>query len=337
MSNILITGGAGMIGSNLVKRLVHLGHRVSVIDNLWRGKLEYLHQDGVPVIDLDNDFHNIDLSIKGAADRILSTGDIDYVYHLADIVAGIGYVFTNQGDLFRKNLLINSNMIDSVRRYPVKGFIYVGTACSFPDHLQTGVDAAPLREEDQYPASPESAYGWSKLMGEYESQLLEKETGIPVGVIVFHNVYGAPCDYSEERSQVIPSLIRKAIEYPGKSFQVWGSGKQGRAFLHINDAVDALVSAIPGSFGQGPIQIGPDICVSIKDISELIVQVSQKDITIQFDLTKPEGDGGRRADFSKASRLLNWSPRVNIEAGIESLYRWIYAEMSKSPGLRNSS
>lgn len=328
-SHILVTGGAGMIGSNLVKRLVKLGHRVSVIDNLWRGKLEYLYEDGIPIIDLKKDFHNLDLSQAGVADQILKDDKIDYVYHLADIVAGIGYVFTNQGDLFRKNLLINSNLIDSVRRHPVKGLVYVGTACSFPDHLQTGVDAAPLREEDQYPASPESAYGWSKLMGEYESQLLEKETGIPVGVIVFHNVYGPPCDFSEARSQVIPSLIRKVIEYPEKSFQVWGSGNQGRAFLHIDDAVNALISAIPASFGQGPIQIGPDICVSIKNIAELIVRVSGKEITLKYDLTKPEGDGGRRADFSKATRLLEWLPQVGIESGIESLYSWIQNEMTK--------
>ena len=85
----------------------------------------------------------------------------------------------------------------------------MGTACSFPADKQTGVDAPPLKEEDEYPASPESAYGWSKLMGEYEALLMEKEAGIPVSVLVLHNVYGAPCDFSPERSQVIPSLIRK--------------------------------------------------------------------------------------------------------------------------------
>ena len=330
-SHILVTGGAGMIGSNLVKRLITHGHRVSVIDNLWRGKLEYLNVNGEPVIDLAQDFHNIDLSIAGAADALLSEGNIDYIYHLADIVAGIGYVFTNQGDLFRKNLLINSNMIDSVRRHPVKGFIYVGTACSFPDHLQTGIDVAPLKEEDQYPASPESAYGWSKLMGEYEAQLMEQETGIPVGIIIFHNVYGSPCDYSEQRSQVISALIRKAIEYPEKKFEVWGSGSQGRAFLHICDAVDALESAIPNAFGQGPIQIGPGTCDSIRSIAERVVEISNKPIDIKYDLTKPAGDGGRRADYSKANRLLGWSPKVNIEEGLKKLYGWIADEMSEVP------
>ena len=97
---VMVTGGAGMIGSNLVKRLVKTGCRVSVVDNLWRGKKEYLLDDGgKPVIDMDRDFHETDLSIPGAVDPLLE--GVDYVIHLADIVAGIGYVFNNQGSLFR--------------------------------------------------------------------------------------------------------------------------------------------------------------------------------------------------------------------------------------------
>ena len=138
--NILVTGGAGMIGSNLVKRLVNLGHAVTVVDNLWRGRREYLlDEEGQPVIDLDSQLFVTDLSETGAMDDLLA--GVDYVYHLADIVAGIGYVFNHQGSIFRQNLLINSNVIGSVRRNPVKGFIYVGTACSFPQQMQFGVEA----------------------------------------------------------------------------------------------------------------------------------------------------------------------------------------------------
>ena len=156
--HILITGGAGMIGSNLVKRLVWDGYHVTVVDNLWRGKIEYLlDESNTPVINLKKDLHRIDLSASNEFEDILKS--VDYVYHLADIVAGIGYVFNNQGSIFRQNMLINSNVITAVRKHAVKGFIYVGTACSFPAELQSGVDARPLREEDQYPASPESAYG----------------------------------------------------------------------------------------------------------------------------------------------------------------------------------
>jgi nucleoside-diphosphate-sugar epimerase len=321
-SHILVTGGAGMIGSNLVKQLVTLGHRVSVVDNLWRGRKDYLDDDDYqPVIDLERDFHQLDLAVPGQLDNLL--GDVDYVYHLADVVAGIGFVFAHQGFVFRQNLLINSNVVDSVRRHPVKGFIYVGTACSFPHEKQSGVDAAPLKEEDLYPANPESAYGWSKLMGEYEALLMEKETGVPVAILSLHNVYGSPCDFSEQNSQVIPALIRKAIRHPHEPFVVWGSGAQGRAFVHTEDIIAALVSALEHGLGQGMIQIGPDVCTTIRQIAETIVDISGKDIEIQFDTSKPEGDRGRCADYSRARRVLGWEPATGLREGLAETYRWI--------------
>jgi len=323
---MLVTGGAGMIGSNLVKRLTGQGHSVCVVDNLWRGRRDYLHDDsGQPVIDLDRDLVVRDLSLANQLDDLLE--GVDYVYHLADIVAGIGYVFNHQGAIFRQNLLINSNVIDSVRRHPVKGLIYVGTACSFPQGKQFGTDAPPLREEDLYPAHPESAYGWSKLMGEYETQLLADESGIPVSVLSLHNVYGPPCDFSESSGQVIPSLIRKAIQYPQQPFVVWGSGAQGRAFVHVRDVVDGLVTSIDRGLGQGAIQLGPDVCTTIREIAETIVDVSGKDIAIEFDTSRPEGDRGRCADYSKARRVLGWEPRVSLREGLEETYRWVEARL----------
>ncbi|MCK4245330.1 MAG: NAD-dependent epimerase/dehydratase family protein [Candidatus Omnitrophica bacterium] len=326
--HILITGGAGMIGSNLAKQLAANGYRVSVADNLWRGKKENLIDgDRRPVIDMEKDFYEIDLAVSNRFDHILE--GVDYVYHLADVVAGIGYVFNNQGALFRENLLINSNVIAAVRRNPIKGFIYVGTACSFPAELQSGVDVRPLREEDQYPASPESAYGWSKLMGEYEALLMEEEMNIPVSILSLHNVYGSPCDFGEEKSQVIPSLIRKAISYPEEPFDVWGSGSQGRAFVHVNDAVDALVLAMEKGLGKGLIQIGPDVCISIKEIAETIVEISGKDINIHYDTSRPEGDKGRCADFSKARKILGWEPKVKLRDSLQELYGWIETRLNK--------
>ena len=322
LSKVMVTGGAGMIGSNLVKRLVSLGHEVIVVDNLWRGRLDYLKDDaGQDVLDMARCFHEIDLKIPGAIDGLLD--DVDYVFHLADIVAGIGYVFKNQGSLFRENFLINSNVIDSVRRHPMKGYIYVGTACSFPAHKQSGVDAAPLKESDQYPASPESAYGWSKLMGEYEAMLMEQETGIPVSVLTLHNVYGAPADFSLVTSQVIPSLIRKAIRSSEEEFVVWGSGQQGRAFVHVDDVVDALVLTMGKGLGKGLIQIGPNVCTSIREIAEIVVSISGKPINIRFDTSRPEGDRGRCADYSRAQEVIGWTPKVDMRSGLTDLYRWI--------------
>lgn len=313
-----------MIGSNLVKRLVKEGHDVSVIDNLWRGKLEYLNdENGKPVIDLDTNYFNIDLTEIGAADDIIAR--YDYVIHLADIVAGIDYVFSNQGDLFSVNNLINTNVFQAVRKAgkdKIKGLIYVGTACSFPLTRQNSLDVIPLREEELFPALPESAYGWSKLMGQIEIGFLEKECGIPCCTLMFHNVYGSPCDYGE-RSQVIPALIRKAVNYPAEPFNVWGSGKQGRAFIHVDDIVEALVLALDKGWGHGWIQIGPSECTSIKEIAEAVVEISGKDIDIFYDTTKPEGDKARSADFTKAREILGWEPKVDLKEGLRRQYEWV--------------
>ena len=329
MSKILVTGGAGMIGSNLLKRLTKLGHDVMVIDNLWRGKLDYLNDfsSGKPVIDLNKNFFNIDLSQE--IKDITPFKDVEYIIHLADVVAGIDYVFNNQSNLFRQNVLINSNTIELAKQIKVKGYIYAGTACSFPLELQNSFDYKLLKEENLYPANPESAYGWSKLMGIYETELMEKDFGIPTLTLMFHNVYGSPCDYSVARSQVIPSLIRKAINYPKEDFLVWGSGKQGRAFIHINDIVDALVLGLEKGLGNGYIQIGPDVSTTIAEIAKSIVKISGKDINIVFDTTKPEGDKARAADFSKATRVLGWKPRISLEEGLKETYQWIEARIKE--------
>lgn len=316
-----------MIGSNLVKRLISLKHEVLVIDNLWRGKLEYLNdvQTSKPVINLNTNFFNIDLSQE--IKNIEAFRNVEYIYHLADVVAGIDYVFNNQSSLFRQNVLINTNTIDLAKRLKVKGFIYAGTACSFPLELQNSFDYRLLKEEDLYPANPESAYGWSKLMGIYEADIMQKELGIPVLTLIFHNIYGAPCDYSEKRSQVIPALMRKAINYPNEDFIVWGSGKQSRAFIYVDDVVDALILGLQKGLGKGYIQIGPDFSTSIAELSAHIVKISGKPIKVVFDTTKPEGDKARAADYSLASEVLGWKPSTSLEKGLSETYQWMEMQM----------
>ncbi len=320
-----------MIGSNLVKRLVKEGHDVYVMDNLWRGKIDYLNDEaGKPVIDLDTHFYLVDIAKGDGMDDVVSR--MDYVIHLADIVAGIGYVFNNQGELFRQNNLINTNLFHSVRKAGkerIKGLIYVGTACSYPLTRQNSLDVIPLREEELYPAMPESAYGWSKLIGQLEIGYLEKETGIPCCTLQFHNVYGSPCDYGA-CSQVIPALIRKAVNYPDEPFNVWGSGEQGRAFIHVSDIVEALCMALEKGWGHGWIQIGPSECTSIKTVAEEIIKISGKDIKPFYDTTKPEGDKARCADYSKAKAILGWEPKVRLEDGLREQYEWVKNQIEKS-------
>jgi nucleoside-diphosphate-sugar epimerase len=313
MKNFLITGGAGMIGSNLAQRLLTTGN-VFIVDNLWRGKRE-----DVSFIE-DNRFYQRDLLIPGQLDDILKENKIDVVIHLADIVAGIGFVMKNQGMVYHNNTLINTNVFHSIRNSTVKQLINIGTACSFPKHIQNSI-SSQLKESELYPADPESAYGWSKLMSCYEAELLSKETDIIVTNLLFHNVYGSPCDFGE-RSQVLPSLIYKVIR-GDTSLEVWGTGNQGRAFLHVDDAVESIVLAIEKRVSD-TIQIGPDTCTTIREAAEMILMISGKKVPILYDTTKPEGDMGRCADYSKAKMILNWSPKVSMVEGLTRLYSWIF-------------
>jgi GDP-D-mannose 3', 5'-epimerase len=316
----LVTGGAGMIGSSLIKRLASIGHEVIVVDDLSRGSLDNLIDEEGQVVNFETNFFKKDLTQPGVLDKHLK--DIDYVFHLADVVGSIDYVFDNQLFVFHQNIIMNTNVIDSVRKSNIKGYVYTGTSCSFPKELQTGKQK--LQEGQQYPANPESSYGWSKLMGEYEASLLEKTTDIRVATFVFHNVYG-PSIFDTKTAQVIPSLIKKAIDCPnGGKLEVWGNGKQGRDFIHVNDAINALLEFKKG-FGQASIQIGSGKFTTIKELAEIIRKISKKHFNIQFDKTKLIGDLGRYASIEKAKKLLCWHPEIPLEDGISSLYNFMVA------------
>ena len=319
---ILVTGGAGMIGSNLVKTLISQNHDVTVVDNFWRGKLNYLKNDDVLVT---NKIINADLRDYSKTLEVIQ--GFDFVFHLADIVAGINYVFDNQLFLWRSNIMINSNAINACIENNIKNLVYVGTACSYPKEKQSYIGPPLFKEEDAYPAEPESSYGWSKLMGEYEAELALETGKINVGILRLHNVYGPPCELDPAKSQVIPALCRKAILYPKEPFIVWGSGNQRRSFVYIDDIIDALVDVRARGMNKGVIQIGTDHSDSIADIAKKIMSISGKDINIQFDLDKPEGDVDRAADCSKAKQILDWSPKVSIDKGLEKTYEWCLREL----------
>ena len=182
---------------------------------------------------------------------------MDIVFHLADVVAGINYVFSNESSLYRTNTLINTNTLKACIKNKVKKYIYAGTACSYPKSKQSKLNPPPFIEEEVYPAEPESAYGWSKLMGEYEAELAFKSGLINIEILRLHNVYGTPAELDPSISQVIPALCRKVIESKNKGLLVWGSGKQKRAFVHVDDVVQGFMKTINKKTKfSGVIQLG---------------------------------------------------------------------------------
>ena len=231
----------------------------------------------------------------------------DVVYHLADVVAGIDYVFSNEAFVFRQNVLINSNVFKCCSESGVEATIYVGTACSFPAHLQAkrnGVVA--LREDQTYPASPESSYGWSKLMGEYEGELAQKTGKLNVGILRLHNVYGGGIDYYNEKVaktlQVLPALCLKAIESTrntdssDRKLSVYGSGYQYRDFVHVSDVVRALLLCKSRGMGKGVVQIGTGEA-TIAYSARMVAQLARKHLGTPVYSTPrrqcQEGDRGR--------------------------------------------
>ena len=320
---ICITGGAGMIGSTLLKKLINDNHDIIVIDNLWRGKVENINSiDGW---NFSKNFYNLDLADKSNEEMLLEIlKETQVIIHLADIVAGIGYVFNNQYEIFKINNTINTNIFSIATKLNIKKILYAGTACSFPKNLQLSLTSI-LKESQLFPAEPESAYGWSKLIGTLELQYMAEKHNINVTTLMLHNVYGPFCDIDPKRSQVIPSIIRKLIELkPNETLDVWGSGKQGRAFLHVDDVANAFKLALEKDNLPQIIQIGPDNCTSIKDlVTVLINDIIDKPINVHFDTTKPEGDLGRCADYSIANESLGWSPQVNLKEGLIDTYNWI--------------
>jgi GDP-D-mannose 3', 5'-epimerase len=331
---IMVTGGAGFIGSTLVKKLKKLKYTsVKIVDNFWRGKLENLidQESGSYVIDAKHDICNVDLTVHLPTYHVLRNAD--WVIHLADAVAGISFVFDHQSWLYRENILINTNVLSSAIQHKVSKYIYVGTACSYPLEAQesgTAANPAALHEDQVYPAHPESSYGWSKLMGEYEISLTKN---LSSSVLRLHNVYGNGADYADPtKSQALASIIRKAIMYPVENFSIWGDGLQYRDFVFVDDVVDALVLAMQRDSFKGAVQIGTGVPTNLRDAATLVAHLTQKclnkTLEIKFDTSMRNGDQGRVAIIKKAQRILSWMPKVSISQGISMNYAWVLRDMA---------
>jgi nucleoside-diphosphate-sugar epimerase len=325
----LITGGAGFIGSHLVKALRNAGvyaSQIKVLDNLWRGRLANLQYDnGSWAIEPTADFCAMDL--RNEQDTMRYIRGADYIYHLADIVAGVAYVFSHQEAVFHDNVLINTHTLQASKHNRIPNYIYVGTACSFPKGLQEGPGIHALTEDQTYPAEPESAYGWSKLMGEYAAELAMRPGVFNVGLLRFHNVYGPFSDYSPQSSQAIPSLIRKALQYPSEPYIVWGSGSQYRDFVFVDDIVKALLLVRDKGMNKGVIQLGSKHATTILDLAtevgDIVGKRTKQDIPIAFDVSQPEGDRGRIAAGNRAEQILGWKPNVSLRQGLEATIDWM--------------
>lgn len=326
IKTVFLTGAAGMIGSNIARALLDQGMNVVGVDNLWRGtgrNLAALKQHP------NFTFRHADIIADHDWYRDMTRHDA--VIHTADIVAGINYVFSNEWSVFQKNILINTQVARIVNDRQPGRFLYLGTACSYPQNLQRSVQASVLSEGVKFPADPESGYGWSKLVGEIEFRLAVKGTSVRFTTLDLHNVYGWPCAYNDPTSQVIPSLINRALSATDGRLTVWGDGKQGRAFVHVSDVVSAVLAALSYQGDEPTFMIGPDRCTTIGELASLIITHPKVEVSeLVFDTTKPTGDIGRFADASLARQHLGWSPQVSFERGLLELIDRIVEDREQS-------
>ena len=317
INNILITGGAGFIGSHFVKRMINKGYNVTVIDNLERGKLEFIQDvlDKITFIEADlRDYSLIENYFQNQ----------DCVVHLASKVGGIGTYMSKPYNIMSSNLSIDSNVLKAVLQNKITKYFYASSAHIYPKSLQT-IPNSPLIEESQaYPADPELSYGWAKLIGERAVEAAVKEYSfLNAAIARFIGIYGPNQDFGLDTGSVIPVFSHRAIKYPKVKFSVWGTGKETRSYCFIDDTLDCMELMIDKMNDLelvGPLNVGKEERVSIKEISDIVVKISNKDINFEFDTSKDTVIWGQWCNCQEAKNILDWEAKTSLEKGIQVVY-----------------
>ncbi|MGE4132289.1 MAG: NAD-dependent epimerase/dehydratase family protein, partial [Bdellovibrionales bacterium] len=235
---VLVTGGAGFIGSHLVPKLLEVGARVRVADNLSRG----LRSNLAPVSS-QIEFQETDLTIERACKEACENQEI--IFHLASKVGGIGYYMNKPAEVFENNITMDTLLFRAAQRAKTGKFIFASSAHVYPKRLQSSEDSAARRESDAEPAEPAFSYGWGKLGTEKMIQFRQVEgTNKRTAVLIIVGAFGELQDISLETGSVIPVLCRRAIEYPGrKPFTHLGQGLETRSYCYVGDVVSGLMAA----------------------------------------------------------------------------------------------
>ncbi len=253
----------------------------------------------------------------------------DIVIHLAAVVGGIGANRENPGLFFYENLMMGAQLMEQARLFGVGKFVAVGTICSYPKFTPV-----PFKEEnlwDGYPEETNAPYGLAKKMMLVQSQAYRQQYGFNSIFLLPVNLYGPGDNFDPASSHVIPALIKKCMDATRsreEEIVVWGTGKATREFLYVEDAAEAIALATEKYDKEDPVNIGAGFEISIKDLAELIVEITGFRGRIVWDPTKPDGQPRRMLDTSRAFREFGFKANTQFREGLEKTIEW-YREQIK--------
>lgn len=319
MKKILVCGAGGFIGSHLVERLKKEGHYVVGADL----KLPLYN------ISSADEFYQVDLREQHNVRSLMSSSKFDEIYQLAADMGGAGYIFTGEhdADIMHNSVMINLNILDSMRVEGIKKIFYSSSACMYPEHNQLDPNNPVLSEDSAYPANPDSEYGWEKLFSERLYLTYAKNYNMDVRIARFHNVFGPYGSWNNGKEKAPAALCRKiATVEPGGTIEIWGPGTQTRSFLFIDECLDGMQRLMKSEF-TGPVNLGSERMISINDLVYLIANLVNKSVNIK-NVPGPMGVMGRNSDNRLIREKLNWAPTEDLEQGIQKTYNWIIEQIN---------
>jgi len=307
MIRYLVTGGAGFIGSNIVKKLLESNNYVRVVDNFSTGKKENIEEF------LDN--KNFELIEEDISDLIIAkkiVKNIDFVFHEAAIPS-VPRSINNPFASNKANIDGTLNILIAARDANVKKLVYASSSSIYGDSIKL-----PKQEND--PINPISPYALTKLAGERYCQLFAQLYKLPTICLRYFNVFGPKQDPSSEYSAVIPIFIKSVLN--NKPPTIYGDGEQSRDFTYVDNVVNANILAMHSNISGEVINIACGEKTSLNDLLKYINQLLSKNIEAIYEKRRDGDVKHSLADISKAKKLLKFKPKVTIKKGLEKTIKW---------------
>ena len=314
---ILVTGASGFLGTHVWNELIKNGC-------ITEEKTDCANLFSAPRS------CEKDLTKYSDAREIYALLKPDIVIHLAAVVGGIGANKENPGKYFYENMQMALNMIELARLNQTEKFVGIGTICAYPKHTPV-----PFKESELwngYPEETNAPYGLAKKMMLVMSQAYRQQYGCNMIYLLPVNLYGPGDNFNLNSSHVIPAIIRKcidAVDSGDKSITCWGTGSATREFLYAPDAAEAIVQATIHYDDQEPVNVGSGMEITIKDLTNLIINLCDYKGKIKWDKSKPDGQPRRCLNTKKAKKEFGWSAKTKFEDGLEKTIAW-YKENKSS-------